>query len=888
MSRRRLPSRSVLVILAISGLVLLAMTLGHRWAGQRALRAETEQLKRQLALYAQSLQQRIDRYRTLPQVLALDPQLRAALSAPVDAALRQALNQRLQDANSVTRSSTLTLIDASGIALAASNWHTPASNVGADYSFRPYVQQALREGSGQFYGIGKTTGEPGYFLSQAVRLPGGAIAGLVVIKIDLDALETEWLGAPDVVLVSDAHGVIFLASRPAWRYRTLMPLSAIDERELAATQQYVGQALRPIQLSAALPEGSAPRQLRVSDPPLAAAVLWQTLDLPEEGWQLHLLHDAAALTSAARAAALAAGGGVLAVAFLGLFVQQRRRTAALKQRSREELESMLRQHARELRTAQDGVVEAARAADAGLSRSLEHLPQGVVIIDAQLRLVAWNSRYQALFRFPPELLRVGQPVQELFRHNAQRGLLGPGPVEAAIERRMQHLRSGRPHQRESEKEDGTVLEIRGNPLPEGGFVTSYADITSYRNAARELRSLANVLERRIAERTEALATAKQEAERANRDKSRFVAAAVHDLLQPLNAARMFVSALRGQLDTAAARHLSDQVEQSLAAQDAILGSLLDIARLESGKLAVQRRDLALADLLDAVGSEAGIVAESRGLRFAVRPTRAVVRTDADLLRRVLQNLLANAVRYTSRGRVLLGCRRTSEAIRIEVHDQGPGIPESQQRAIFEEFRRLDNGGMGDRGAGLGLTIVERIGHLLQHPIGLRSVLGRGSVFWVEVPRGDADALAAAQAARATLADAAAAEESLQRCHVWCIDDDPAVCAATRVLLERWGCVVGFSGDAAAAAAQAGGGRPPQVLLLDLHLGTVHGLGLWTQLCALWCTPPASPPALILVTADRDPAIRARAEAEGWGYLSKPVRPSALRSLMTQLLLRQAG
>lgn len=878
---RLLQSRTSHLALAVAAVLLLAMSMAYRWGGQLARQQETEQLDRQLALYAQSLQQRIDRYRTLPQVLALDPELLRALEEPINTARRLELNRRLEEANKVTRSSTLTLIDAKGIALAASNWRTPASNVGGDYSFRPYVQQGLREGRGQFYGIGMTTGEPGYFLSQAIRSADGTAAGLVVIKIDLDALETEWLSTSDVVLVSDAHGVIFLASKPQWRYRTLAPLSAQDRLKLEATQQYAGQALQAIRTIEYFPQDTRPRQLQVIDPDLRAPVLWRSLALSDEGWQLHLLHDASAIADAARNVALAAGGGVLAASFLALFVLQRRRTATLKERSRQELESMLKQHAQELRTAQDGVVEAARRADAGLSRSLEHLPQGVVIVDAQLRLAAWNSRYRELFRFPPDLLRVGQPIEDLFRYNAQRGLLGPGPVEDAIERRMQHLRSGKPHQRESEKDDGTVLEIRGNPLPEGGFVTSYADITSYRNAARELRSLADALEQRVVERTRALDAAKQEAEIANRHKSRFVAAAVHDLLQPLNAARMFVAALRSHVRTDQGLRIATQVDQSLAAQDAILGSLLDIARLESGNLEVQRRDFLLATLLQAVGSEAAIVAQARGLQLQIVPTHAVVRSDVALLRRVLQNFLANAIRYTNRGRVLLGCRRCGEQLRIEVHDQGPGIPESQQRAIFEEFRRLDNGGSGDRGAGLGLAIVERIGRLLDHPIGLHSTLARGSVFWITVPLGDREAVAASAAGSSPVAQE---ESPLRGCRIWCVDDDSESCAAVCALLQRWGCEVAFSGGANAALASASQLPPPQVLLLDQRSDIDHR-ALWRELCARWRCADSARPSLILITADRD--LRDAADAYDWSRLVKPVRAPALRSLIAQLLIRRA-
>ncbi len=880
MLRTRRLHRILLVVLAILGGAALVMALAYHGAGVRAQRAETAQLERQLDLHAQALQQRIDRYRTLPQMLAQDPDLRDALVSPVDDARRNALNQRLEDANSVTRSSTLTLIDRRGIALAASNWREPTSNVGEDYSFRPYVKQALRDGQGQFYGIGLTTGEPGYFLSQAIVDGEGGTIGLVVIKIDLDALEQEWLQTPDVVLVSDAHGVVFLASQDDWRYRTLRPLSEADRRELAATRQYARQRLTPLRWQDLSAAGDGARRVQMRDPPWTGAVLWQSKALPEEGWQLHLLHDASAIAAAGRAAAVAAGGGWLALAFLALFVQQRRRTALLQRRSRQELEVVLQQHAQELRTAQDGIVEAARSADAGLSRSLEHLPQGVVIIDADLRLVAWNSRYMDLFRFPPDLIHVGRPIEDVFRHNARRGLLGPGPIEEAIQRRLDHLRSGKPHMRESEKDDGVVLEIRGNPLPDGGFVTSYADITSYKNAARELRSLADALEHRVEERTRALADATRAAENANRYKTRFVASAVHDLLQPLNAARMFVSALRGRLHDDEARRIADHVDNALAAQDAILNSLLDIARLESGALPTRVRDFALAPLLETLLREFGMVAEGRGLALDGVATRAVVRSDEALLRRILQNFLSNAIRYTPRGRVLLGVRRAGELVRIEVHDQGPGIPESLQAEIFEEFRRLNDGVANDRGAGLGLAIVERIGRLLGHRIGLRSQLGRGSVFWVALPRGVDDAVTVDPPPVAADSDDAS---PLRGRLVWCIDDDPRVCEATRALLNRWECDVGLAAGPDDALAAAVPHAVPDLLLLDVRLGDTDGPTVYARLCERW---RAAPP-VILVTAEHDDAWRSLALQRGWGFLAKPVKPAALRALMTQLHVRRA-
>ncbi len=876
--RRRL----LLTVLVLVGGMLLAMVAAWRLGSDRALDAESAALQRQLGLQALALEQRIDRYRTLPEVLALDPDLRAASRLrTLDAATREFLNLKLERANAVTRSSTLTLLDPRGVALAASNWRQPTSNVGEDYSYRPYVTQALRQGSGHFYGIGMTTGQPGYYLSQAMVEDDGAVIGIIVIKIELAALEQEWLQAPDLILASDAHGVVFLASRDAWRYRLLGPLGEQARREMDQTRQYSDQALLPLQREVIGEAGDGGLLVRTRSPALPGPVVWQHLALPQTGWQLHVLHDAGGVARAGRNAALGAATVWLALSFLVLFVQQRRRLAALRQRSRRELEVVLKQHADELRTAQDGIVQAAQLADTGLARSLKHLPQGVVIIDAELRIAAWNSRYIELFRFPPDLIQVGRPIEDVFRYNARRGLLGPGPVEEAIQRRLEYLRSGKPHMRESEKDDGTVLEIRGNPLPDGGFVTSYADITSYKTTARELRSLADTLEQRIVERTRDLEQARHEAVEANRYKTRFVAAAVHDLLQPLNAARMFLSALRGHLRDVQTREEADSVESALAAQDAILASLLDISRLESGTQQVRVGDFALDPLLDALAREFGILAEARGLALERVPTGAIVRTDEHLLRRILQNLLSNAVRYTPRGRILLGCRRAGNGVRIEILDTGPGIPPNRQREIFEEFRRLDDGGASERGAGLGLAIVERIARLLGHPIGLRSQPGRGSCFAVTVPRGDPTAIRQREpVAPPTVADSLD-ESPLLGSVVWCVDDDARVSDATRALLERWGCEVAFAGGPQEALATARPGHAPHLLLLDVRLGALHGPDVQARLQEHW---QRSVPT-ILVTAEHDEALRAQAAENGWGFLSKPVRPAALRALMSQMLLR---
>lgn len=863
------------VLLLVAAALACGVLTGHIVV-QRILEQDVVRADEQLRLYADSLRRYIDRYRTLPAVLARDPELRAALSGPLNPATQARLNHRLEEVNGVTQSSTLTLIDRHGLSVAASNWDEAGSNVGYQYAFRPYFQQAVNHGHGSFYGLGATTGVAGYFISEAVHGSDGTVVGVVVIKLDLHEVEAQWASSRDLIFLSDEHGVIFLASNAAWRYRELHALSKDDAIQIAHTRQYGDLKLQPLASNRHLPDNRNSTRLQFPGPDHRQYdVLWQHLPLGDERWTLHLLQD----TAPALAAGRIAGGGVgLALLLLALFVQSRLRLSRLRRRSREEMELMVRQHAAALRTAQDGVVEAARRSALGQSSSLEHLPQGVSVIDAELRLVSWNRRYVEFFRYPPELMQVGRPIEDLFRFNAQRGLLGEGNEEEAIRRRLEHLRAGTPYLHERERPDGTVLEIRGNPLPGGGFVTSYADITQYKTVARDLRTLAGTLERRIEARTHDLAQAKGEAERANLYKTRFVAAAVHDLMQPLNAARMFISALRNRGADGESETLIDNLDEALSAQDALLTGLLDISRLESGALEVKRRDLRLGSLLETLAREFGVLAESRGLALHYVPTRAVAHTDEDLLRRIVQNFLSNAIRYTPRGRILLGCRRSGNDVRIEVWDSGIGIPEAQRRAIFEEFRRLDTGrNASERGAGLGLAIVERVARLLGHSINLRSWPGRGSVFSVTVPRGDPAALLDTPRPLAMTSD----DSLLKGLHGWCIDDDARVREGTRALLVSWGSSIELHASANTALEAAASETVPDFLLLDYRLGDSNGPDYVPELFKRW--KRAVP--IIVISAERDAELQALARESGWGFLAKPIRPAALRALISGLVAR---
>lgn len=398
--------------------------------------------------------------------------------------------------------------------------------------------------------------------------------------------------------------------------------------------------------------------------------------------------------------------------------------------------------------------------------------------------------------------------------------------------------------------------------------------------------------RRITRSTRALEAARAEAEQANRSKTSFVAAAVHDLMQPLNAARMFVDAARTRLTSSADREVLSGIDSALEAEDEILSTLLDISRLESGTFEVHERDFEVGTLLETLGREFGIIASAHGIRLRVMACGATIHSDEALLRRILQNYLSNAVRYSRRGRVLMGCRRAGASLRIEVWDTGPGIAPEHHRRIFLEFQRLDCGQPAGRGAGLGLAIVERVAQRLGHRIGLRSWRGLGSVFFVEVPRVKAAAAGGTAPAshdppprRAQAHGSQEDSSPLRGRRIWSVEDDPRVRESLRSLLTGWGCqvVLAPSGQEALRIATANP-QPPDLLLLDYRLPDGAGPEWVPRLFRAW---NAEVPVLV-ISAERDPAVREGVQASGWGFLAKPASPSKLRAAVTHMLMRSAS
>ncbi|APO84085.1 ATP-binding protein [Pseudomonas putida] len=362
------------------GLITLLIVLGTAFsagwamhqAKRQAMEADAQRASQQLGLYANALHTLIDRYRALPAVLALDPELIAALRGPVSEAVQDALNRKLERINGAANSSTLELLDRTGLAIAASNWRLPSSYVGSNYGFRPYFKQTRSQGSGRFYAVGVTSGVPGYFLASAVNDEHGRFLGAMVVKLEFPELEREWRQGSDILLVSDARGITFIANQDGWRYRELQPLSGADRAELAETRQYDKQPLVPLQHQVLTRFAANSTLSRVQGPEGSAEYLWESLPLEGENWTLHLLRKPQ-VAADGRNAALGAAAVWLSLVFAALFVSQRLRLARLRQRSREELKRQVEERTRELRTAQEGLVQSAKLAALGqMSAAMAH------------------------------------------------------------------------------------------------------------------------------------------------------------------------------------------------------------------------------------------------------------------------------------------------------------------------------------------------------------------------------------------------------------------------------------------------------------------------------------------------------------------------------------
>ncbi len=421
-----------------------------------------------------------------------------------------------------------------------------------------------------------------------------------------------------------------------------------------------------------------------------------------------------------------------------------------------------------------------------LASTLEHIDPGVSVVDRHLNLVAWNSRYLDLFNYPPGLVRVGAPVSELIRYNALRGECGPGEVENHVERRLNHMRRRNRHSFERVREDGRVFKTVGGPMPGGGYVMCFTDITNEARTRIALEKARNELEIRVGQRTAELSRANRALAQATADKTRFLAAASHDLLQPLHAAKLFVAALDRQIDEKQ-KTLLQRIDQSIEAGEKLLRRLLDISKLDAGGVVPVPRELNLREKIYEVFAIFQPIAAEKNLKLRFAGQNALVNCDPTLLRSIVQNLLSNALRYTKKGGILVGIRNRGPDVLIEVYDTGVGIPLEKQKQIFQEFERLGNS--DEAGIGLGLSIVERTARLIDAHIDLKSIEGRGSRFSVRLKKIRAirnQIETAPKPEEKRLLNTEVAEKAVHIKKALIVDDDPIVSEAMNTLVSQSG------------------------------------------------------------------------------------------------------
>lgn len=449
--------------------------------------------------------------------------------------------------------------------------------------------------------------------------------------------------------------------------------------------------------------------------------------------------------------------------------------------------------------------------------------------------------------------------------------------------------------------DGSLMDVRMNILlrPDANdhvIEAFVADVTERKQAQLAMQQLNDELEQRVQQRTRELEglneslryeiiehertqgelrKARDAAEQANRSKDRYLAAASHDLLQPLNAARLLMATLGDVALPERARLLVERSHTALESAEDMLSDLLDISRLDQPNLQPEYSDCSVDDLLQPLLSEFGSVAEAAGVSLRGRTCAHAVRSDFRLLSRILRNFISNAIRYTESGGVLVGCRRRGSDLWIEVWDTGRGIERAHFRQIFQEFNQLDIGRPGQRrGVGLGLAIVERISRLLKVEVQVRSRLGRGSVFSVRVPLAR-QPLATQQ--RNSLG--AHLSVPLQGRRLLVIDNEQMVLQSMQGLLQQWGADVLTAADLEQAVSCLQG-RAPDLALVDYHLdGGRTGLQALTALREQF---GAELPAL-MITADRTEDCRQGARSLGVAVLNKPIKAGKLRASLDTLL-----
>ncbi|MBI3376545.1 MAG: response regulator [Betaproteobacteria bacterium] len=499
-----------------------------------------------------------------------------------------------------------------------------------------------------------------------------------------------------------------------------------------------------------------------------------------------------------------------------------------------------------------------------LERTVEHMPQGVSVVDAGLNIIAYNDAFLRLLDFPAERFGKGDSMEKFFRFNAQRGEYGPGDIEAQVADRVALAARFEAHCFERTRGDGNVIEVRGNPVPGGGFVTVYTDITARKQFERSL------------------VEAREHAESAARAKSDFLAAMSHEVRTPMNGVLGLSELL---LDTELSAEQRDYVEtlhRSGKALLEILNEILDFSKIEAGKLELEPIAFDLSHSVEDVAALWASRAADRGIELLLRyhadcPRHLV--GDAGRLRQVIANFVGNAIKFTERGHVLVEVSCDGEdargaCIRVAVQDTGIGIPDAARGRLFNAFSQADASTTRRfGGTGLGLAICKRIVAAMGGEIGVDSEADKGSTFWftARLPRGEAP--------RPLI------RAELEGVRALVVDDHPVNRLVLSEQMKGFGMRVEAAADAQEAMERIGAahasGEPFRAIVLDHQMPGTNGIELGRRILA---APPPPPPAILLLTSSGQKGDGTRARNAGFaGYLVKPARSGLLRKLLSAAL-----
>ncbi len=533
-----------------------------------------------------------------------------------------------------------------------------------------------------------------------------------------------------------------------------------------------------------------------------------------------------------------------------------------------EVTDMVRLERMERRRLLDEQMELVRA-------TLEHIDQGVLIVDQNRLIAGSNTKAREHLALPLEFFTPGYRMASVIDEVAEKQIFFSTRDLFLLVDWMRNKNRKKTFRGELRRHDSRLFDVFAQTMPNDGFVISLTDVSLARKAARELEEAKSQLEQRVEKRTEELREARDIAEQASHAKTRFLAATSHDLLQPINATKLFVQALKDtDLDEGQAL-IANNIAKAYDSVEAMLRGLLDISRLDT-PAPVEKTAISVQDIFETLRVEFAPIATAKGIDLKFRSCRCGVISEPSHLRRIAQNLIGNAIKYTSKGGVLVGTRCRGEEIFLEVFDTGPGLAEHEMTLMYNEFQRFSRENEGGAGMGLGLSIVQRSSALLGHELEVYSRLGRGTHFRLHLPR----AIGFSQISRHAGEPQITQKSPLTNMMVLVVDDDEDILTAMSIILENWGATPLLAQNAEDGISLFEEvGMAADVALVDFQLD--DGLDGLEEIEKLRTAYPDLPAALI--TANRDLETKMRARDLDVEIFQKPLASEALHGYLAQLL-----